>query len=226
MFRICYITPRLSGAGGIPVSPRTGVCSLTLAMLVLLVLAMPLEPARAKTINIVAFGTSNTLGKAVARHDAFPAQLERALKAQGIDVNVINAGRNGDTTGGMLARVNSAVPNGIHIVLVEPGFNDHRRGIKKGRVRANITAILSQLRARNIEILLFGIPKNPLHDIARAHGAVLVPPIRSGFTAGVGKTLPEYAAPDGFHLNAKAYQKVVAGVMPVVKTLIERVSTR
>ncbi|MEH2513644.1 lysophospholipase L1-like esterase [Nitrobacteraceae bacterium AZCC 1564] len=33
------------------------------------------------------------------------------LRARGLDVNVINAGISGDTTGGMLARLDSAVPS-------------------------------------------------------------------------------------------------------------------
>jgi len=45
---------------------------------------------------------ATTYGKGVARNEAFPAQLEAILRAKGLNVNVINAGINGDTTEGML----------------------------------------------------------------------------------------------------------------------------
>jgi acyl-CoA thioesterase-1 len=64
----------------------------------------------AQAATVVALGASNTYGKGVSRGQAYPAQLEALLRARGLNARVINAGINGDTTGGMLARLNSAVP--------------------------------------------------------------------------------------------------------------------
>jgi acyl-CoA thioesterase-1 len=68
-------------------------------------------PAGAATI--VALGASNTYGKGVARNQAYPAQLEAILRAKGANVRVINAGINGDTTEGMLQRLDRTVPQGL-----------------------------------------------------------------------------------------------------------------
>jgi acyl-CoA thioesterase I len=46
----------------------------------------------AQPIGIVAVGDSNTAGFGVGRDQAFPAQLERMLRAAGQDVQVWNAG--------------------------------------------------------------------------------------------------------------------------------------
>src|SRR5262245_43789720 len=78
--------------------------------------------------TIVALGASNTDGKGVARNQAYPAQLEAILHAQGSKVRVVNAGINGDTTEGMLRRLDRAVPNGTTAVLLQPGGNDRRKG--------------------------------------------------------------------------------------------------
>jgi acyl-CoA thioesterase-1 len=66
--------------------------------------------AHAAEATIVALGASHTYGKGVARNETYPAQLEALLRAKGYAVRVINAGVNGDTTAGMLARLDRAVP--------------------------------------------------------------------------------------------------------------------
>ena len=77
--------------------------------------------------QVVALGASNTAGKGVAPQEAYPAQLEAMLRAKGYNGHVVNAGLNGDTTAGMLARLDSAVPNGTRVVILQPGGNDFRR---------------------------------------------------------------------------------------------------
>ena len=64
-------------------------------------------PAEAQ---IVALGASNTRGMGVALDASYPAQLEAMLRSKGYRGRVVNAGISGDTTAGMLARLDSAVP--------------------------------------------------------------------------------------------------------------------
>ena len=64
----------------------------------------------------------------MARSQAYPAQLEAILRARGVVIHVVNAGINGDTTEGMLRRLDSAVPNGTRAVILQPGGNDLRKG--------------------------------------------------------------------------------------------------
>src|SRR5262249_62044821 len=73
-------------------------------------------PADAATI--VALGASNTYGKGVSRSEAYPAQLEALLRARGYNARVVNAGISGDTTGGMLGRLDGAGPGGTGLVLL------------------------------------------------------------------------------------------------------------
>jgi acyl-CoA thioesterase I len=78
-----------------------------------------------------------------------PAQLEIMLRARGFDVNVINAGVSGDTTGGMMARLEGAVPKGTNVVILQPGGNDLRRGAP------NYAAELrSRLSAMGVKIIM------------------------------------------------------------------------
>ena len=77
--------------------------------------------AKAETTQIVALGDSNTAGFGVGRDAAFPARLEAMLRANGTDVQVINAGVSGDTTEGMLARLDNVVPAGTGVVIAQGG---------------------------------------------------------------------------------------------------------
>ncbi len=98
---------------------------------------------------MVALGASNTYGKGVARSEAYPAQLEKILRAKGLNVRVINAGVNGEKTASMLSRLDRAVPKGTNVVILQPGGNDRRKG------GTDVTGeIRSRLGARGIKVVM------------------------------------------------------------------------
>ena len=116
----------------------------------------------ARAATVVALGASNTFGKGVSRNQAYPAQLEALLRARGLGVRVINAGVNGDTTGGMLARIDRVVPKGTSVVILQPGGNDRRK-----LAADNTPEIQSRLGAMGIKVVMLpngmlrGLPHQP-----------------------------------------------------------------
>jgi len=124
--------------------------------------AMLLWDAAADAATVVALGASNTYGKGVDRNQAYPAQLEAILRARGTNVRIVNAGINGDTTEGMLRRLDHAVPNGVGAVILQPGGNDRRKGSPD-----RTAEIESRLAARHIAVImlansmLHGLPHQP-----------------------------------------------------------------
>ena len=109
----------------------------------------------ASPLRIVAIGASNTQGWYVGNQGAYPAKLQALLKAKGIDAQVINAGVPFDTTAGMLKRIDSDVPTGTDIVILQPGANDRRfLGTKEQRA-ANIAAMERRLRNRSIKVIVY-----------------------------------------------------------------------
>src|SRR5258708_40038930 len=105
-----------------------------IACLLFIILALA-APAAAAEVTIVALGASNTYGKGVARGQDYPAQLQAMLRARGYAARVINAGINGDTTGGMASRLDSAVPAGARVGVLQPGGHDPRQSEGPGRAR-------------------------------------------------------------------------------------------
>src|SRR5215831_11165987 len=131
---------------------RIGAPPFLSALLLLAAIAAVACPAGAQ---VVCLGASNTAGKGVAPQEAYPAQLEAMLRARGYTGRVINAGLNGDTTTGMLARLDSAVPNGTRVVILQPGGNDfRRRGGGPGARSENVDQIVSRLRSRGVQVVM------------------------------------------------------------------------
>jgi acyl-CoA thioesterase-1 len=149
-------------------------------------------PAFAATVQIVALGSSNTIGKGVGEAAAWPAQLEAMLRAKGHDVRVHNAGISGEDTSRLLHRVDSSVPDGTRLVILDKAAdNDRKRGINTA---ANVSAISSRLGARHIK--LFVIP---------------------GMHGWGGHQLQA----DGIHLTVAGHRAVAARLVPVVSGMIK-----
>jgi acyl-CoA thioesterase-1 len=148
-----------------------------LALLAALSLASPVEAA---TLNIVAIGASNTTGFGVGEANAYPAVLQALLRKRGINANVTNAGVNGDVTAGMLGRIDSAVPKGTDIVILQPGANDLRFFGTKAARTANVAAMVARLRARGIRVIVYDPDPIPsdwyqwdhIHFNAAAHAKI------------------------------------------------------
>jgi acyl-CoA thioesterase I len=162
-----------------------------LAAGLLIVGLMPCWGAAAGTI--VALGASNTYGKGVARNEAYPAQLEALLRAQGHDIRVINAGKNGDTTGSMLSRLDTVVPDDTRIVILQLGGNDRRKGEAAATAR-NFAAIESRLDTRGIKLIVL--------DDARF------------------RRFPHQ--PDGQHLTPEGYRMLAETLLPQVSAALGR----
>ncbi|MEH2524895.1 GDSL-type esterase/lipase family protein [Bradyrhizobium sp. AZCC 1620] len=169
------------GASMKPHSFRPAIPGVILAAFFLFATA----PAGAATI--VALGASNTYGKGVARGQAYPAQLEAILRAKGANVRVVNAGINGDTTEGMLRRLDQAVPKGTSAVILQPGGNDRRKGSPD-----RTSEIQSQLSARGIPVIM--IPNSSFRGLPHQPDG-------------------QHLTPEGYHMLAEHIASQVAGVI-------------
>lgn len=189
------------------------------------------QPAAAAPIRLAALGDSLTAGYGLPRADGFVAKLEAALKAEGRDVAIVDAGVSGDTTGQGLARLEWSVPADVKGVIVELGANDMLRGIPPAEARANLDEILTRLTGRGQKVLLAGMVAmvnlgeayvkafNPIFpDLAKKHDALLYPFFLDGVAIDPTLTLP-----DGLHPNARGVDRIVAGILPKVRELIARI---
>lgn len=188
----------------------------------------------AAPIRIVAFGDSLTAGYGLKPSEAFPVQLQAALKAKGYNVDIVNAGVSGDTAPAGLERFEWAVPDKTEAVILELGANDALRGLDPKQTRSSLDTIVGKLKARNIDVLLAGMraPSNwgedyrvafdaIYGDLAGTHGTLLYP----FFLDGVLQK-KELNLEDGMHPTGKGIAVIVERILPKVEELIARVQAR
>jgi len=198
-----------------------------LAALALLVLLDPAAHARERVV--VAFGDSLTAGLGVPVTQAYPAQLEARLRAEGYPYRVVNAGVSGDTTAGGLRRVDWALRLEPEVVVLELGVNDAFRGQDLGAVRANLDQLVARFQAAGARVLVAGMQLPPNYgprygsdfqrmyqDVARRRGAALMP----FFLDGVGGD-PRLNQADGIHPTAEGYRIIVAHLLPYLRPLLK-----
>lgn len=177
---------------------------------------------------IVALGDSLTAGYGLPGDAAFPVQLEKALKAKGLQWRVDNAGVSGDTMSAGRDRLDWSVPDGTRAVILELGANDALRGIDPAVTRAALEDILKRLKARNIPVLLAGMKAPPnmgadyatkfdsmYPELAAKYDALLYPFFLEGVAADSKLNLP-----DGIHPSAEGVRRIVERMLPVVEKFI------
>ncbi len=187
--------------------------------------------AAARPIKLLVFGDSLAAGYGLSHDDDFQAQLGRALRADGWDVQILDGGVSGDTTAGGRARLDWALADKPDAVIVELGGNDGLRGTDPAAMQANLTAILNTLQADHIPTLLSGMMAPPnygrpysdqFHAVFDALGkrpGLLYDPF---FLQGVAGD-PALNQPDHIHPTAAGVTRIVARLKPMVEQLLKEV---
>jgi acyl-CoA thioesterase-1 len=182
--------------------------------------------AWAQPIRIVAFGGSSTFGQGLDRSSAYPAKLEKALRAKGYDVAVTNAGVSGDKTADGLHRLDRAVPGGTQIVIVEYGINDSFARIDRATTTANLDTMLSRLHTKGVQVLLIGYFRSQgLDALAQKYDAKYADfnfPNNNDQQYRIAND-PQFRTTGVAHFNAAGYDMIVARILPQVEELIARV---
>lgn len=190
------------------------------------------NPLNADTRLVMAFGDSLYAGYNVQQDESFPAQLEKALSARGLNVQVHNAGVSGDTTAAGLQRLAFALdglPRKPDLVILGLGGNDMLRGISPEQTQSNLKAMLDELKKREIPVVLTGMiaaPNlgqdyaskfNPIYPaLAKQYDAGLYPFFLDGVITDKALMLP-----DGIHPNPKGIAKVVNGIDDMVASRLQ-----
>ena len=211
---------------------RLAQYGLGLALFQALLLVMA-TPAQAREVLILAFGDSLSAGYGLKPQDAFPAQLQTALRKQGIAARVHNGGVSGDTTTagrGRLGWVLTGLKAKPDLVILELGANDMLRGQSPAFAKANLDAMIADLKRRKIPVLLAGMKASYNLDrryraefdglyplLARKHGIRLYPFFMDGVAGNRALLLP-----DQMHPNAKGVSVLVQRILPSVKASLKR----
>lgn len=181
---------------------------------------------------IVAMGDSLTEGLGVNIDDAYPAQLERELRASGYTYTVINAGVSGETTTGALARVDWVLTLQPDLVILATGGNDSLRAIDPALTKENIRKLVQAFQEANVPVILAGMQTvqnlgeaytNTFRTIYPAVAEEYQIPLIPFFLEGVAGD-PKLNQPDFIHPTAEGYTIVVETVYPYVVEALEQLN--
>jgi acyl-CoA thioesterase-1 len=184
---------------------KLGIVAAVVAMGALAASLSTASMARAE-VKIVALGDSGIRGKGVSDSQSYPGQLEAALRARGHQASVVNQGVNGDTTAGVLARLDSAVPQGTDIVVLSVGGNDRvLRHFSEGYIAANKQIIVQRLRAKGAQVHVIERMQQGLVDRADLHVESVHNPANTEW-----------------HLNQRGYAIVLARTLPAIEAMVKK----
>ena len=182
--------------------------------------------------RIAVLGDSLTAGYGVALEDAFPVQLEGALRDRGYPCEVLDAGVSGDTSAGGLARLDWVLGDSPTHLLVELGGNDALRALPVDAMQANLAAIIERAQAEGIHVMLLGMlaPPNLGSRYGDAFAAVFPSlaerydvPLYPFFLDGVAAE-PRLLTEDGIHPNAQGVAVIVDRLLPAVEAWLDATS--
>jgi acyl-CoA thioesterase-1 len=185
--------------------------------------------------RILAFGDSLLTGHGLKDGESYPARLEAALRARGVNARMSNAGVSGNTSADGLQRLAFTLGSQTsppELVLISLGGNDMLRGLPPRQTRDNLDAILTELGKRKIPVILMGMLAPPnlgaeyrksfdgiYPALAGKHDAALVPFFLQGV---VGKA--DLIQPDRVHPTAAGIEAIVADTVDDVAQALPPVS--
>ena len=181
--------------------------------------------------TVLFLGTSLTAGLGLEPDSAFPLQVQRKIDAAGLPYQSVNAGVSGETSAGLLRRLDWVLQRSAEVIVVETGANDGLRGQPVAGTKATIGQILDRIRhdrpSARVVLVQMEAPTNlgaryttafraMFPALAREHGATLLPFLLDGV---VGR--PQLNQPDGIHPNY-AGERIVTenvwrGLEPVLR---------
>ncbi|MGL4413846.1 arylesterase [Roseinatronobacter monicus] len=194
-----------------------------------LVASSSVATAAETPIRLVALGDSLTQGYGLPTDEGFVPQLQAWLDAQGVEVEVINAGVSGDTTAGGLARMDWTLDEPVDAMLIALGGNDLLRGLNPASSKENLSGILARLEREGIPAILAGLPapgnygpefqlafERMYVDLAGMYDVPLYPNFMQPMTdkADEGVSFADLMQDDHIHPNAEGVALIVEGLGP------------
>ena len=159
-------------------------------------------------------------------------RLEAALQDKGYKIAVVNAGLSGDTTAGGLARLEWSLSDDPAAVIIVLGGNDMLRGLDPAATRTNLDAIITQLKQRNVTVMLAGMLASPnlgpeyvtafdglYPALAETHNIDFYP----FFLEGVALD-PALNLSDGLHPNEDGVNEIVRRILPYVTDMLDQMA--
>ena len=130
---------------------------IKLIFTIIFFLSFSIAIAYAKSLNVIVLGDSLVAGYGLLKNDGFINQLQNKINSNNIKLNLVNGGVSGETSSGLLNRLEWVLEEQFDGVIVSIGANDTLRGINPELTFQNINNILNYLKKKQIPSMLIGM---------------------------------------------------------------------
>src|SRR3954471_1316725 len=120
--------------------------------------------------KILFAGTSLTAGLGLDPDSAYSYMIQRKIDSAGLPFETVNAGVSGETTAGLLQRLDWLLKGDFDVIVIESGANDGLRGVEASAVKANLGEILRRVRAARPNALVVLVQMEALPNYGRQYG--------------------------------------------------------
>jgi acyl-CoA thioesterase-1 len=196
---------------------------------IMLAFALFASSAYSASKTVLVLGDSLSAEYGLMRGSGWVPLLEKKLKSENIDAQIINASISGETTSGGAARLPALLDrHKPDIVVIELGGNDALRGLPLTATEANLSSMVAASQKADARVLLVGmqIPPNYGRDYAQKFAAIyariakakkteLVP-----FLLEVVADRPQLFQGDRIHPTAEAQPIILNNVWPHLKPML------
>ena len=197
-----------------------------IALLFTILIVLPVQAAT----TILALGDSLTAGYGLEAGHAMPDVLQSALRKEGKDITIINAGVSGDTATQAAARLDWSLTPDVKAIILELGANDALRGLPPEGADKALREIMDKAKVKNLPVLILGMKAPPnlgidyqtkfdaiYPKLAADYGAALYPFYLEGVAAD-----PTLNQADGMHPNDAGVAIIVKRLEPVVASFVSK----
>lgn len=143
--------------------------------------------------NIVTLGDSIANGFGVNKKDSFAIQIPQSLGK-----NPIKLGIDGETTSGLLARIDNELNkiNSIAMIIISIGGNDFLRKLPEDSTKRNLDAIISKAKKHTNCIVIISVPSG----------------ILGGLTGGISSIYNEVAKKYNILVESRSMPKILKDI--------------
>lgn len=180
--------------------------------------------------TVLFLGTSLTAGYGLSQSQAFPAVIGRMADSAGKPITVVNAGISGETSAGLLGRIDWAMRTKADIIFIETGANDGLRAFPVPAVRSNLSKIVRRVKEKQPGAQIILVPmqmppnlgftysrdfRNMYAEVAEEERVILAPFLLEG----VGGSA-DLNQDDGIHPNARGAEILAQNMWKVLEDIL------
>lgn len=116
-------------------------------------------------------GTSLTAGLGLEPDSAYPMLIQHKIDSAGLRFEVVNAGVSGETSSGLLDRLDWLLRGTFDVMVIETGANDGLRGVPVATLKSNLETLVDRVKAERPDARVVLVQMEALPNFGPQYGS-------------------------------------------------------